>query len=99
MGLSDKENSPWAATMLVAFMPWRVYNFEDAILVSEKAGQRGPATLPFILKNLKSKRAGYQAWTREITRIRHERSMLRDLDESGIIRSAKVRPGDVLVGR
>ena len=87
--------------VLVAFMPWRGYNFEDAILVSERLVKEDYYTSihieEFELENRDTK-LGPEEITRDIPNI--SESFLRSLDESGIIRiGATVRPGDILVGK
>ncbi len=87
--------------VLVAFMPWRGYNFEDAILVSEKLVKEDSYTSIHIEEleiEARDTKLGPEEITRDIPNVSD--SSLRDLDESGIIRiGAKVRPGDVLVGK
>ncbi len=87
--------------VLVAFMPWRGYNFEDAIVVSEKLVKDDYYTSihieEFELEGRDTK-LGPEEITRDIPNIAE--SFLRNLDESGIIRTgATVRPGDILVGK
>ena len=87
--------------VLVAFMPWRGYNFEDAILVSERLVKEDYYTSIHIEEfELESRdtKLGPEEITRDIPNI--SESFLRSLDESGIIRiGATVRPGDILVGK
>ena len=87
--------------VLVAFMPWRGYNFEDAILVSERLVKEDYYTSIHIEEfELESRdtKLGAEEITRDIPNI--SESFLRSLDESGIIRiGATVRPGDILVGK
>ena len=87
--------------VLVAFMPWRGYNFEDAILVSEKLVKEDTYTSIHIEEfELESRdtKLGKKDITRDIPNVSEE--ALRNLDESGIIRiGAEVRPGDILVGK
>src|SRR5213596_2621294 len=87
--------------VLVAFMPWRGYNFEDAILVSEKLVREDSYTSIHIEEfelEARDTKLGPEEITRDIPNVSD--ASLRDLDESGIIRiGAKVRPGDVLVGK
>src|SRR5438132_13101754 len=87
--------------VLVAFMPWRGYNFEDAILVSEKLVKEDSYTSIHIEEleiESRDTKLGPEEITRDIPNVSD--ASLRDLDESGIIRiGAKVRPGDVLVGK
>ena len=87
--------------VLVAFMPWRGYNFEDAILVSEKLIKEDYYTSIHIEEfeiEARDTKLGPEEITRDIPNV--SESFLRDLDESGIIRlGAAVKPGDVLVGK
>ena len=87
--------------VLVAFMPWRGYNFEDAILVSEKLVKEDSYTSIHIEEfeiEARDTKLGPEEVTRDIPNV--SESLLRDLDESGVIRiGAYVKPGDVLVGK
>jgi DNA-directed RNA polymerase subunit beta len=87
--------------VLVAFMPWRGYNFEDAILVSEKMVKDDYYTSIHIEEfeiEARDTKLGPEEITRDIPNV--ARGYLRDLDESGIIRiGADVKPGDILVGK
>ena len=87
--------------VLVAFMPWRGYNFEDAILVSEKLVKEDYYTSIHIEEfeiEGRDTKLGPEEITRDIPNIAD--SFLRNLDESGIIRiGATVKPGDILVGK
>ncbi len=87
--------------ILVAFMPWRGYNFEDAILVSEKLVREDSYTSIHIEEfdiEARDTKLGPEDVTRDIPNIAE--SMLRELDESGIVRvGAYVQPGDILVGK
>ncbi|HEV2494727.1 MAG TPA: DNA-directed RNA polymerase subunit beta [Terriglobia bacterium] len=87
--------------VLVAFMPWRGYNFEDAILVSEKLVKEDSYTSIHIEEfeiEARDTKLGPEEITRDIPNVAE--SLLKDLDESGIIRiGAYVKPGDILVGK
>jgi DNA-directed RNA polymerase subunit beta len=87
--------------VLVAFLPWRGYNFEDAILVSEKLVKEDYYTSIHIEEyetEARDTKLGPEEITRDIPNI--SESFLRNLDESGVIRiGATVRPGDILVGK
>jgi DNA-directed RNA polymerase subunit beta len=87
--------------VLVAFMPWRGYNFEDAILVSEKLVKEDYYTSIHIEEfeiEARDTKLGPEEITRDIPNVGE--NYLRDLDESGIIRiGAYVKPGDILVGK
>ena len=87
--------------VLVAFMPWRGYNFEDAILVSERMVKDDYYTSIHIEEfeiESRDTKLGPEEITRDIPNV--SESFLKDLDESGIIRiGANVKPGDILVGK
>ena len=87
--------------VLVAFMPWRGYNFEDAILVSEKLVKDDYYTSIHIEEfeiEARDTKLGPEEITRDIPNV--SETYLRDLDDSGIIRiGAYVKPGDILVGK
>jgi DNA-directed RNA polymerase subunit beta len=87
--------------VLVAFMPWRGYNFEDAILVSEKLVKDDYYTSIHIEEfeiEARDTKLGPEEITRDIPNVGE--AYLKDLDESGIIRiGAAVKPGDILVGK
>jgi DNA-directed RNA polymerase subunit beta len=98
---TDKGELALGRNVLVAFMPWRGYNFEDAILVSERLVKEDSYTSIHIEEleiEARDTKLGPEEITRDIPNVSD--ATLRDLDESGIIRiGAKVRPGDVLVGK
>ena len=87
--------------VLVAFMPWKGYNFEDAIVVSEKLVKEDTFTSIHIvdyLMEVRETKLGPEIVTRDIPNVSEE--SLRHLDEEGIVRiGAEVRPGDILVGK
>ncbi len=87
--------------VLVAFMPWRGYNFEDAILVSERMVKDDYYTSIHIEEfeiEARDTKLGPEEITRDIPNV--SETFLRDLDDSGIIRiGANVKPGDILVGK
>jgi len=87
--------------VLVAFMPWRGYNFEDAIIISEKLVQNDTFTSihveEFELQVRETKR-GEEELTREIPNISEE--SVKNLDDDGIIHvGAEVKEGDILIGK
>ncbi|MCH6575273.1 MAG: DNA-directed RNA polymerase subunit beta, partial [Bacteroidetes bacterium] len=87
--------------ILVAFMPWRGYNFEDAIIVSERVVSDDIYTSlhieEFELQVRETKR-GEEELTREIPNVSEE--AVKNLDENGIIREgAEVKEGDILIGK
>jgi DNA-directed RNA polymerase subunit beta len=87
--------------VLVAFMPWRGYNFEDAILISEKIVREDYYTSIHIEEfeiEARDTKLGPEEITRDIPNVSEH--ALRDLDESGIIRiGAKIGHNDILVGK
>ncbi|MDD3652724.1 MAG: DNA-directed RNA polymerase subunit beta [Desulfotomaculaceae bacterium] len=87
--------------ILVAFMPWEGYNYEDAILISEKAVKEDFFTSIHIEEyecDARDTKLGPEEITRDIPNVGEE--ILKDLDARGIIRTgAEVRPGDILVGK
>jgi DNA-directed RNA polymerase subunit beta len=87
--------------VLVAFMPWGGYNFEDAILLSERLVKEDVFTSVHIEEfevESRDTKIGPEEITRDIPNVGEE--ALKDLDESGIIRiGAEVKPGDILVGK
>ncbi len=87
--------------LLVAFMPWRGYNFEDAILISERLVKDDVFTSVHIEEfdiEARDTRLGPEEITRDIPNVGDD--ALKDLDEGGIIRvGAEVGPGDILVGK
>ena len=87
--------------VLVAFLPWRGYNFEDAILVSEKLVREDYYTSIHIEEfeiEARDTKLGPEEITRDIPNI--SETFLRNLDESGVIRiGATAKPGDILVGK
>jgi DNA-directed RNA polymerase subunit beta len=87
--------------VLVAFMPWGGYNFEDAILLSERLVKEDVYTSIHIEEfevEARETKLGSEEITRDIPNVGEE--ALKDLDESGIIRiGAEVNPGDILVGK
>ena len=87
--------------VLVAFMPWRGYNFEDAILVSERMVKEDYYTSIHIEEfetESRDTKLGPEEITRDIPNV--SEGFLKDLDDSGIIRiGAYVKPGDILIGK
>jgi DNA-directed RNA polymerase subunit beta len=87
--------------LLVAFMPWEGYNFEDAIILNERLVRDDVLTSIHIEEHevdARDTKLGAEEITRDIPNLSEE--ILKDLDERGIIRvGAEVGPGDVLVGK
>jgi DNA-directed RNA polymerase subunit beta len=98
---TDRGELALGRNVLVAFLPWRGYNFEDAILVSEKLVKDDYYTSIHIEEyeiEARDTKLGPEEVTRDIPNI--SESFLRNLDESGVIRiGAVVKPGDILVGK
>ncbi|HVB10285.1 MAG TPA: DNA-directed RNA polymerase subunit beta [Bacillota bacterium] len=87
--------------VLVAFMPWEGYNYEDAILISEKLVMGDVFTSIHIEEHeceARDTKLGPEEITRDIPNVGED--ALKDLDERGVVRvGAEVRPGDILVGK
>jgi DNA-directed RNA polymerase subunit beta len=87
--------------LLVAFLPWRGGNFEDAILISERFVREDVLTSIYIesfVCDVRETKLGPEITTSDIPGVSEER--LKDLDEEGIVRiGAEVKPGDILVGK
>jgi len=87
--------------ILCAFMPWRGYNFEDAIIVSEKLIKEDIFTSVHIVEETieaRDTKLGPEEITRDIPNVPEE--LLRNLNENGIVRTgAHVKSGDILVGK
>src|SRR5215471_2620159 len=98
---TEKGELALGRNVLVAFMPWRGYNFEDAILVSERLVKDDYYTSIHIEEfeiEARDTKLGPEEITRDIPNV--SETFLRNLDESGIIRiGATVKPGDILVGK
>lgn len=89
--------------VIVAYMPWEGYNYEDAILLSENLVKQDIYTSIHIEEyeiECRDTKLGPEEITREIPNPNGKAETLKDLDESGIIRiGAEVRPGSILVGK
>ncbi len=87
--------------LLVAFMPWAGYNFEDAIIISRKLVEDDTLTSVHIvdyMTEVRETKLGPEVITRDIPNVSEE--SLRHLDDDGIVRiGAEVHPGDILVGK
>ena len=97
----DRGELALGKNVLVAFMPWGGYNYEDAILLSEKLVREDTFTSIHIEEfevEARDTKLGKEEITRDIPNLGEE--ALRNLDESGIVRiGAEVKPGDILVGK
>jgi len=98
---TDQGELALGRNVLVAFMPWGGYNFEDAILVSERLVKDDRYTSIHIEEfeiQARDTKLGKEEITRDIPNVSDE--ALKDLDESGIVRiGAEVQAGDILVGK
>ena len=98
---TDEGDLALGRNVLVAFMPWRGYNFEDAILVSERLLKGDIYTSIHIEEfeiEARETRLGNEEITRDIPNVSEE--ALKNLGEDGIIRvGAEIGPGDILVGK
>ncbi|WP_277632364.1 DNA-directed RNA polymerase subunit beta [Avrilella dinanensis] len=87
--------------LLVAFMPWKGYNFEDAIVISEKVVRDDIFTSIHIddyTLEVRDTKLGNEELTNDIPNVSEEAT--KDLDENGMIRiGAEVKPGDILIGK
>ncbi|MBN1140668.1 MAG: DNA-directed RNA polymerase subunit beta [Deltaproteobacteria bacterium] len=104
--IADGPSTQWGElalgqNVLVAFMPWGGYNFEDSILISEKLVREDRYTSIHIEEFecvARDTKLGKEEITNDIPNLGEE--TLRNLDDSGIIRiGAEVKPGDILVGK
>ena len=98
---TDKGEMALGRNILVAFMPWNGYNFEDAILISEKVLKEDIFTSIHIQEfevTARDTKLGPEEITRDIPNVGEE--ALKNLDHNGVIRvGAEVKPGDILVGK
>jgi DNA-directed RNA polymerase subunit beta len=98
---TDKGELALGRNVLVAFMPWNGYNFEDAILISEKVVKEDGYTSIHIDEfeiSARDTKLGPEEITRDIPNVGDE--ALRNLGPDGVIRiGAEVKPGDILVGK
>jgi DNA-directed RNA polymerase subunit beta len=98
---TDQGELALGRNLLVAFMPWRGFNFEDAIIVSEKLVREDYFTSVHVEEfelEARDTKLGKEEITRDIPNVGDE--ALKDLDEEGIVRiGAEVVPGDILVGK
>jgi len=98
---TEKGELALGRNVLVAFIPWRGYNFEDAIVISERVVRDDVYTSIHVEEfelQVRDTKRGEEELTREIPNVSEEAT--KDLDENGIIRvGAKVKAGDILVGK
>lgn len=85
----------------VAFMPWKGYNFEDAIVISEKVVREDTFTSIHVVEQLlevRETKRGVEEFTADIPNVSEEAT--RNLDKNGIIRvGARIEPGDIIIGK
>ena len=98
---TEKGELALGRNLLVAYMPWKGYNYEDAIVLSERCVREDILTSvhidEFSLEVLETKR-GVEELTNDIPNVSEEAT--KDLDDNGIIRiGARVEPGDILIGK
>ncbi|HNW09360.1 MAG TPA: DNA-directed RNA polymerase subunit beta [bacterium] len=98
---TDRGELALGKNILVAFMPWQGYNYEDAIIVSERLIQQDRYSSIHIenyVCEVRETKLGPEVVTSDIPNVSEEK--LKDLDEEGIVRiGANVRSGDILVGK
>ncbi len=98
---TEKGELALGRNVLVAFMPWRGYNFEDAIIVSERLVSEDVFTSIHIEEfelQVRDTKRGEEELTREIPNVSEEAT--KDLDEDGIVRvGAEVRENDIIIGK
>ena len=98
---TDQGELALGKNLLVAFMPWCGYNFEDAIVVSQRVVREDVFTSVHICEfecSARETKLGMEEITRDIPNVGED--ALRNLDENGVIRiGAEVVPGDILVGK
>lgn len=98
---TEKGELALGRNMKVAFMPWKGYNFEDAIVISERVVREDIFTSIHIDEyslEVRDTKLGAEELTNDIPNVSEEAT--KDLDENGMIRiGAEIRPGDILVGK
>jgi DNA-directed RNA polymerase subunit beta len=98
---TEKGELALGRNMKVAFMPWKGYNFEDAIVISEKVVRQDIFTSIHIDEyslEVRDTKLGNEELTNDIPNVSEEAT--KDLDEHGMIRvGAEVKPGDILIGK
>ncbi|MGK0427116.1 MAG: DNA-directed RNA polymerase subunit beta, partial [Ulvibacter sp.] len=98
---TEKGELALGRNMKVAFMPWKGYNFEDAIVISEEVVRNDIFTSIHIDEyslDVRDTKLGNEELTNDIPNVSEEAT--KDLDENGMIRvGAEVKPGDILIGK
>ena len=87
--------------LLVAYMPWKGYNYEDAVVISERMVREDVLTSVHVDEyslEVRETKRGVEGFTADIPNVSEEAT--KDLDENGIIRiGARVEPGDIMIGK
>ena len=87
--------------MLVAYMPWKGYNYEDAVVISDRVVRDDVLTSVHVDEyslDVRETKRGMEEFTNDIPNVSEEAT--KDLDENGVIRvGARVEPGDILIGK
>jgi DNA-directed RNA polymerase subunit beta len=98
---TEKGELALGRNLMVAFMPWKGYNFEDAIVISEKVVSEDTFTSIHIdeyMLEVRDTKRGLEELTSDIPNVSEEAT--KNLDENGLIRiGANVQPGDILIGK
>src|SRR6056297_2237161 len=98
---TEKGELALGRNLTVAFMPWKGYNFEDAIVISEKVVREDIFTSIHVDEyslEVRDTKLGAEELTHDILNVSEEAT--KDLDENGMIRiGAEVKPGDILIGK
>jgi len=98
---TEKGELALGRNLLVSFMPWKGYNFEDAIVISERVAREDIFTSIHVDEytlDVRDTKLGMEELTPDIPNVSEEAT--RDLDENGIIRvGAEIKPGDILIGK
>lgn len=87
--------------LLVAYMPWKGYNYEDAVVISERMVREDVLTSVHVDEyslDVRETKRGMEVFTNDIPNVSEEAT--KDLDENGVIRiGARVEPGDIMIGK
>ncbi len=98
---TEKGELALGRNLLVSFMPWKGYNFEDAIVISERVAREDIFTSIHVEEyslEVRDTKLGMEELTPDIPNVSEEAT--KDLDENGIIRiGAEIKPGDILIGK
>ncbi len=98
---TEKGELALGRNLVVAFMPWKGYNFEDAIVISEKVVREDWFTSIHVDEysmDVRDTKLGMEELTADIPNVSEEAT--KDLDENGMIRvGAEIKPGDILIGK